>query len=121
MHSFFLTVSILMEILPGPGYDPIVLQHKCSQPHITCMSSTDQQLLLGTSMGVVISLPLGTSLSPVVLGEGHVDAVNTLLAIPRKDGAVLLSAGHGMEELAQSQASDSVSETEGCLLFWKIV
>ena len=85
------------------------------------MCSIDRQLLLGTSAGVVVRLPLTTSLAPSALGEGHVDAVNMLLAIPRKDGVVLLSAGHGMEELAQGQASDSISETEGCLLFWHLL
>ena len=85
------------------------------------MRSIDRQLLLGTSAGVIIRLPLTATLTPSVLGEGHVDAVNTLLAIPRKDGVMLLSAGHGMEELAQGQASDSISETEGCLLFWHLL
>ena len=85
------------------------------------MHSIDRQLLLGTSAGVIIRLPLTATLTPSVLGEGHVDAVKTLLAILRKDGVMLLSAGHGMEEIAQGQASDSISETEGCLLFWHLL
>ena len=104
-------------------YDPILKQHKCSDPHITSVVSVESVLLIGTSAGVLIclSLPIipGQSPSLMTLPKGHIDGINTLIASPLDHYHMIVTGGHGLEELLHAKLSDDVSEMEGCLTFWR--
>ena len=111
-------------------YDPIIKKHKCTNPYITSLSSTHTQLLIGTSAGVLITLPLplmGGVTTPKLhpLTRGHVDRVSTLLSLPPTHShshcQIFISGGHGLEDINKARACDNVSETEGCLLFWYLL
>ena len=111
-------------------YDPIIKKHKCTNPYITSLSSTHTQLLIGTSAGVLITLPLplmGGATTPKLhpLTRGHVDRVSTLLSLPPTHShshcQIFISGGHGLEDINKARACDNVSETEGCLLFWYLL
>lgn len=99
-------------------------QHKLSSPHIVSAVATPKVVVMGTSAGVIMALPTTHSSSPVpvpqTFSRGHVDSVQTLLHISLDKRDIVLSGGHGLEELSRAQVCDSVSETEGCLLFWSI-
>ena len=86
------------------------------------MTTAGNMILIGTSAGVLISLPLSFSpdkTTPLhVLSRGHVDRVSTLFVLPQGHRQVVITGGHGLEEISNARASDSVPETEGCLLFW---
>jgi hypothetical protein len=104
-------------------YDPIIRQHKCTNPFITKLALTEDMLVIGTSTGVVIAMPLPLASGKVpslhALSRGHVDGVSTLAVTSwGHKRQVLLSSGHGLEELLKARSSDNISETEGCLLCW---
>lgn len=105
------------------NYDPILKQHKCSDPYITSMVSVESVLMIGTSAGVLIclSLPIipGQSPSLMTLPKGHIDGINTLIASPLDHYHMIVTGGHGLEELLHAKLSDDVSEMEGCLTFWR--
>lgn len=68
-----------------------------------------------------MSLPPPSSSKPHPLHpltRGHVDSVSTLFSVKLGHRRVFISGGHGLEELSKARASENVSETEGCLLFW---
>lgn len=109
-------------------YDPIVKQHKCSFPRVTSMSCTDHALVIGTSTGVVVylSLPLipGHTPSPQPLVTGHVDRVSFVRTMSAPNGSqdsnyqLLITGGHGLEDLMKGRLYNNVSETEGCISLW---
>ena len=86
------------------------------------MTVSDKMLVIGTSAGVVVALPLPFTAGKIpsihALSRGHVDTVSTLLVVPHGHRHILISGGHGLEELLKAKSSDNISETEGCLLFW---
>ena len=107
-------------ILYYPSTDAPLEQQKWNHAHITCMTSTNQLLLLGTSVGllVAIPLPLATGFPPgsQVLLRGHTGSVYTLLAVHLGDKTLLISGGKGVEEMTSAQTTPL---DNCCLLIWK--
>lgn len=86
-----------MPFLP-PGSDAIIRQHKAACLRITALLVCEELLWVGTSAGVVLTMPTTPStiscprapLSPTGLGQGHTGHVRFLAAVQLPDGFNLL-------------------------------
>lgn len=101
---------ITEEAEPGPGLgltsglfctlgsDAIIRQHKAACLRITALLVCEELLWVGTSAGVVLTMPTSPStvscprapLSPAGLGQGHTGHVRFLAAVQLPDGFNLL-------------------------------
>lgn len=87
----------VMLFLP-PGSDAIIRQHKAACLRITALLVCEELLWVGTSAGVVLTMPTTPStiscprapLSPTGLGQGHTGHVRFLAAVQLPDGFNLL-------------------------------
>lgn len=131
-HEFFcglqLSSSYLCNLL-HPGYDAIIRQHKSSDLKITALLPTPTSLLVGTSAGAVLALPLFQIPEPcpllhppcpAPLSLGHVDPVHFLTSIQREGTTLILSGGNGYEDFASTETSGDIPETASCLLVWEL-
>lgn len=83
---------------PTPGSDAIIRQHKAACLRITALLVCEELLWVGTSAGVVLTMPTSPStvscprapLSPTGLGQGHTGHVRFLAAVQLPDGFNLL-------------------------------
>ena len=83
---------------PTPGSDAIIRQHKAACLRITALLVCEELLWVGTSAGVVLTMPTSPStvscprapLSPAGLGQGHTGHVRFLAAVQLPDGFNLL-------------------------------
>lgn len=83
---------------PTPGSDAIIRQHKAACLRITALLVCGELLWVGTSAGVVLTMPTSPStvscprapLSPAGLGQGHTGHVRFLAAVQLPDGFNLL-------------------------------
>lgn len=83
---------------PAPGSDAIIRQHKAACLRITALLVCEELLWVGTSAGVVLTMPTSPStvscprapLSPAGLGQGHTGHVRFLAAVQLPDGFNLL-------------------------------
>ena len=74
---------------PTPGSDAIIRQHKAACLRITALLVCEELLWVGTSAGVVLTMPTSPStiscprapLSPAGLGQGHTGHVRFLAAV----------------------------------------
>ena len=98
------------------GSDASIQQHKGSHAHITCMAHTSQLLLLGTSVGLLVAIPLSLAVGlpplPQVLPGGHAGPVHTLLTVALDGETLLVSGGKGVYGL-------TTPPDHCCLLMWK--
>lgn len=80
------------------GSDAIIRQHKAACLRITALLVCEELLWVGTSAGVVLTMPTSPStvscprapLSPAGLGQGHTGHVRFLAAVQLPDGFNLL-------------------------------
>lgn len=83
---------------PAPGSDAIIRQHKAACLRITALLVCEELLWVGTSAGVVLTMPTSPStiscprapLSPAGLSQGHTGHVRFLAAVQLPDGFNLL-------------------------------
>lgn len=83
---------------PTPGSDAIIRQHKAACLRITALLVCEELLWVGTSAGVVLTMPTSPStvscprapLSPAGLGQGHTGHVRFLAAVQLPDGFNLI-------------------------------
>lgn len=88
----------LSSLSPTPGSDAIIRQHKAACLRITALLVCEELLWVGTSAGVVLTMPTSPStvscprapLSPAGLGQGHTGHVRFLAAVQLPDGFNLL-------------------------------
>lgn len=81
-----------------PGSDAIIRQHKAACLRITALLVCEELLWVGTSAGVVLTIPTSPStvncprapLSPAGLCQGHTGHVRFLAAVQLPDGFNLL-------------------------------
>lgn len=84
----------LSALSPAPGSDAIIRQHKAACLRITALLVCEELLWVGTSAGVVLTMPTSPStvscprapLSPAGLGQGHTGHVRFLAAVQLPDG-----------------------------------
>ncbi|KAB0402029.1 hypothetical protein E2I00_018564, partial [Balaenoptera physalus] len=123
------------------GSDAIIRQHKAACLRITALLVCEELLWVGTSAGVVLTMPTSPStvscprapLSPAGLGQGHTGHVRFLAAVQLPDGFNLLCStpppppdtGDGYEDFRLSSGGSGSSETVGRddstnhLLLWR--
>ncbi|XP_060032839.1 rho guanine nucleotide exchange factor 17 isoform X2 [Erinaceus europaeus] len=103
------------------GSDAIIRQHKAACLRITALLVCDELLWVGTSAGVVLTMPTSPStiscprapLSPAGLGQGHTGHVRFLAAVQLPDGFNLLcpspplAPDTGPEKLPSLELQDS--------------
>lgn len=88
----------LSSLSPAPGSDAIIRQHKAACLRITALLVCEELLWVGTSAGVVLTMPTSPStvscprapLSPAGLGQGHTGHVRFLAAVQLPDGFSLI-------------------------------
>ena len=80
------------------------------------MTAINKMLILGTSIGLLIAVPLpSAALSPlpVVLSCSHAGSVQTLLSLQTESGSLLISGGKGMVRGREHRSNDSC-----CVVVW---
>ncbi|KAM4700439.1 rho guanine nucleotide exchange factor 17 [Discoglossus pictus] len=98
------------------GSDAIIRQHKSACLRITALLACKDLLWIGTSAGVVLTLPITTStnslkapLCPVGLSQGHTGHVRFLTSVELPDGfdvSFPLPGDQGMEQLSDVEKRD---------------
>lgn len=89
---------MLLSPHPTPGSDAIIRQHKAACLRITALLVCAELLWVGTSAGVVLTIPTSPStvscprapLSPAGLCQGHTGHVRFLAAVQLPEGFNLL-------------------------------
>ena len=109
--------GVVIRTSPPTGSEAPI--QKESHAHITCMAHTSQLLLLGTSVGLVVAIPLSLAAGlppfPQVLPGGHAGFVHTLLAVPLGGETLLISGGKG----AEGPYGLTTPPENCCLMMWK--
>ena len=111
------------------GYNPVTRQNKTSCLRITSLLLSHHHLLIGTSTGVVLTLPLHSSqgTSPIPppplshLPQGHVDSTSFLCQLQSRNSSLVLSGGTGYENFATSHTNQNIPEAASCLLIWRLI
>ena len=125
--------------------DPILRQHKLSCLRISSLAHVKSSLLIGTSAGVILLLPLpaiGTTstaitgaLVPVALTEGHAGPVSFVATVALKgdrsdmlDSAhkseartdmLVFSGGDGFEDFLSSVPPEDITDSSSCVNVWR--
>lgn len=124
-----LSLSFLVLIL---AYNLIIRQHKSAALQVTSLQLSPSNLLVGTSAGVVLAVPLpyiepslephplSLPPTPTPLHQGHVDTVHFLSTVQRGDETLLVTGGNGCEDFHKAKSLPDIPETASCLLVWNV-
>lgn len=124
--------------------DPILRQHKLSCLRISSLVHVRSSLLIGTSAGVILLLPLPAigpkstavtgALTPIALTEGHAGPISFVASVALKgnisdalDGAdkpeaetsmLVFSGGDGFEDFLTSIPPEDITDSSSCVNVW---
>lgn len=114
-------ISILSSAPPA-GFTPVIRQNKTLSLRITSLLLSDHHLLIGTSTGITLTLPLPVT-SPKAqlshLPHGHIDSVSFLCQLHCHNSILILSGGTGYENLTTSSTAYKITDSASCLLLWR--
>ncbi len=114
------------------AYSSIIRQHKSAGLQVTALQLSPSHLMVGTSAGIVLAIPLPyiePSLEayclvdnpvPIPLNQGHVDSVHFLTVVSRDDETLVITGGNGYEDFFKSGIAPEIPETATCMLVWNV-
>ena len=114
------------------AYNPIIRQHKSAALQVTALQLLPSHLVVGTSAGIVLTVPLpyiepslepSCLLDPPVptpLYQGHVDSVHFLAVAQREGETLVITGGNGCEDFFKAGMSLEIPETASCMLVWYV-
>jgi len=114
------------------AYSPIIRQHRGASLQVTALQLAPSHLVVGTSAGIVLALPLPfvePSLEaytlvdlpvPTPLYQGHVDTVHFLSVAKEGEETLVVTGGNGCEDFFKAGMSPEIPETASCALVWSV-
>lgn len=109
--------------------DPSVCLNKTGDLCVTCLHSSPTHLVVGTSAGVLLTIPLPyvePSLEPhpllhppipSPLYHGHVNTVHSLLVLQKEGMSLVITGGTGHVS-GKIKSFQDIPDTSSCLLLW---